>query len=43
MTPAHWTESQIEHFNDLAAKFEYDAGMTREQAEAMSFEIVEAK
>jgi hypothetical protein len=38
-----WTEAQIEEYNDLAAKFEYLAGMTRAEAEAKAMKLVEAK
>lgn len=43
MNPARWTESQIEDFNERAAILEYDAGMTRAEAEAKAAKIVEGE
>jgi hypothetical protein len=37
----NWTEAQRENFEERAAILEYDAGMTRAEAEAMAIKLVE--
>ena len=39
----NWTEAQRENFEERSAILEYDAGMTRSEAEAKAMELVEAK
>jgi len=39
----NWTESQRENFEERAAIIEYDAGMTRAEAEAKAMELVEGE
>ncbi len=37
----NWTESQRENFEERAAILEYEAGMTRAEAESKAMELVE--
>jgi hypothetical protein len=39
----NWTESQREAYEERSAILEYDAGMTRAEAEAKAMELVEDK
>jgi len=36
-----WTEAQRENFEERSAILEYEAGMTRSEAEAMALKMVE--
>jgi hypothetical protein len=39
----NWTEAQRESFEERSAILEYEAGMTRSDAESKAMELVEGK